>query len=188
RDWSSDVCSSDLDFAARSAGTQITHLPEVVVSPEPPHSIVAEARDLPPKVARHSVLRCLGVSTEIGEHQALLRQAKLLDEKVPGVRDGFFFEVVTEAEVAQHLEKCLVPWRRADGFEIVVLAADADALLNAGGPSVWPLVATRKNILELNHARVGEHQGRIVGRNQWTTLDDLMVVPLEKLEEGFSQF
>jgi len=47
-------------------------------------------------------------------------------------------------------------------LEVVVLAADAEALLAVGGP--WPLalLVAKEDVLELVHAGVGEHQRRVV--------------------------
>jgi hypothetical protein len=70
----------------------------------------------------------------------------------------------------------VVARRRADRFEIVVLATDADALLAGGGALVRALLATREHVLELHHARVGEHQRRIVLRHDGAGLHHLVTV------------
>ncbi len=70
--------------------------------------------------------------------------------------NGFALEVVAEAEIAQHLEKCVVPGGIADIFQIVVLAAGAHAALRRGRARVVAHFLTEKYILELNHAGVGE--------------------------------
>ena len=48
---------------------------------------------------------------------------KLLGEELPRERDRLFFEVVAEAEVAEHLEERVVARGDADVLEVVVLAA-----------------------------------------------------------------
>jgi hypothetical protein len=59
----------------------------------------------------------------------------------------------------------------ADVFEVVVLAAGADALLRGGGAVVVALLGAEEEVLELVHARVGEEQrGVVVGTSEeeWT--------------------
>src|SRR3546814_9410999 len=53
-------------------------------------------------------------------------------DELPGVGDRILLEVVAKAEVAEHLEKRVVPRRVADVLEIVVLATGAHAFLRAG--------------------------------------------------------
>ena len=77
--------------------------------------------------------------------------------------DGVALEVVAEAEVAQHLEEGVVAAGEAHIFEVVVLAAGADAFLRSGGAGVVALLGAKKEILELVHARVGKQQRGIVG-------------------------
>jgi hypothetical protein len=54
----------------------------------------------------------------------------------------------------------------ADVLQIVVLAADAHALLAGGGALVRPLFQSQEDILELVHAGIDQQQGRVVGRHQ----------------------
>ncbi len=55
----------------------------------------------------------------------------------------------------------------ADIVEIVVFAADADALLRGGGPRVVPLAFAGKDIFELVHPRIDEEEcGIIVGNDR----------------------
>ena len=65
-----------------------------------------------------------------------------------GEDDGFFLEVIAETEVTEHLEERVVTRGRAHVFEVVVLAADADALLRRGGAPIGSPVAAREHVLE----------------------------------------
>ena len=69
-----------------------------------------------------------------------------LRQQLEGIFDGVAFEVIAEAEVAQHLEESMVARRGADILEIVVFAADAHTLLRGGGATVIPLVQTEENV------------------------------------------
>src|SRR5262249_39125684 len=135
-------------LATRTARPRIAHLPEVVVPAEPADPIFRKTGDLCPEIARGFVGRNALVAFEISEDETIRIEAELFDQELPRVRDGFFFEVIAEAEVAEHLEKGVVPWRRADRFEVVVLAADPDAFLAAGGARNAAFFAAREHVFE----------------------------------------
>ena len=176
-----------VELAARAAGTGVAHGPEVVGHAQTDDAVVAQSRDLAPEVPRLVVGGHAFFALEVAEDEASWVQSDLFDQEVPGVDDGLFFEVVAEAEVAQHLEEGVVARARPHVLEIVVLAADADALLTAGRPSVRALLAAGEAVLELHHAGVGEHQRRIVGGNQSTALHDFVAAGPEELEERSAQ-
>ena len=71
----------------------------------------------------------------------------------------------------------------ADIVEVVVLAAGTDAFLRGGGALVRPLLDAGKDVLELHHAGIGEHQGRVVARHQGRRIDDLMAVGREIIQK-----
>ena len=54
-------------------------------------------------------------------------------DEFPRPFDGFLFEIIAKAPVAEHLEKRVVIGVEADVFEVVVFAAGADAFLGVGG-------------------------------------------------------
>ena len=87
-------------------------------------------------------------------------------DQLPGVGDGVFLEVVAEGKIAQHLEERVMAVGEADVFEIVVLAARADAFLRSRGAGVVALFQAEEDVLELVHARVGEQQRGIVLRDE----------------------
>ena len=68
-----------------------------------------------------------------GDPEAVAVEAEALGEQLPGPRDGLGLEVVTEAEVAEHLEEAQVLGRTPDLLDVVVLAADPHALLHRHG-------------------------------------------------------
>jgi hypothetical protein len=77
-------------------------------------------------------------------------------------------------------------WPRgvADIVEVVVLAAGADAFLRRRGALVGAAFLPGEDILELHHARVGEHQRRVVAGHQRRALHHLVPVAAEVVEEG----
>ena len=122
-------------------------------------------RSSSPAILRHSSNASSSLGVDRGQ-EPVLGQTVLLGDQVPGKLDRQRLEVVAEAEIAQHLEEGVVPGGVADIVEIVVLAAGADAFLRGGGALVGPLLDAGEHVLELHHAGVGEHQGRVVVRHQ----------------------
>src|ERR1043165_1353673 len=62
----------------------------------------------------------------------------------------------------------------ADVVEVFVLAAGAHALLRRHCALIRTLFEAGEDVLELHHAGVGEHQGRVVARHQRRRRHDLM--------------
>ena len=82
----------------------------------------------------------------------------------------------------------MVPRGDADVLEVVVLAADANALLRRGGARVRPLFLAGEDVLELHHARVREHERRVVGRDERTRSDPLVLALRKEPKERFPNF
>ena len=122
---------------------------------------------------------------EDGDVELVLWYAEPLGagDQFPCVGDGFALEVVAEAEVAQHLEEGVVAACEAYVFEVVVLAAGANALLRGGGAGVFALLGAGEDVLELVHSRVGEEQCRIVGRHQRGRSDTTVLLRLKKAQK-----
>ena len=148
------------DFRARPARTGLAHGPEVVGGGDAQDAAVGKPGDLPPQIER---LVVVGVD---GDQQAVAGEAELARDQVPGQLDGQVLEVVAEREVAQHLEEGVMAGGVAHVLEIVVLAAGADALLGGGGAHIVALLGAGEDVLELDHARIREHQRRVVARHQ----------------------
>ena len=119
-----------------------------------------------------------------GDQELVLGEAELLGDQGPGKLDGERLEVIAEREIAEHLEEGVVPGRVADIVEVVVLAAGAHAFLRGGGARVGPLLDAGEDVLELHHAGIGEHQGRIVARHERARRHGLVAVLGEVIEEG----
>ena len=78
--------------------------------------------------------------------------------------------------------------RVADIFQVVVLAAGADALLRAGGTRIVAFFQAEEDILELVHPRVGEQQRRVVGGHEGRAAEHAMPAGGKKVEETLSDF
>ncbi len=115
--------------------------------------------------------------------EPVLGQTHLGGQKFPGVADGLLLEIIAEGEVAQHLEEGVVAGRAPDVFQVVVLAAGADALLGRGGPHVVALLPSQEEVLELVHPGVGEEQGGVVVRDQGRGRNDGVAVLFEIVQK-----
>ena len=166
------------DFRAGAAGAGRTHHPEVVVRRNADDPLVRQAGGLLPD------LRRLVIGVVDRDQQAVLRNPELLGDQVPGEGDRVVLEIVAEREVPEHLEEGVVARGIADVVEVVVLAARAHAFLAGGGAAVVAVLEPGEDVLELHHARVGEHQRRVVARHQGRAVDDGVAVLLEVIEEG----
>ena len=173
----------DEDLAARTAGTSVGHLPEIVVRTETVNSGIGQTSDLTPQRASLVVLLVYGHANELG------RQLQLFGDELPGKADRIALEIVAKREIAEHLEEGVVPRGVADLLEIVVLAAGPDTLLHRGrASSAGRLLLAEKYFLELHHAGVGEHQRRVVARQHRRARVDDMPVLFEVLGEFASDF
>ena len=152
----------DVDLGAGTAGAGVAHFPEVVV-------LVAGEDVVGRKVLEPGGLG-LGVqggavflaAFEYGGVQLGLVNLVDFRQQFPGPVDGLGLEIVAEAPVAQHLEHGVVTAVVAHGFQVVVLAAHAQALLAVGGTGEFGGGIAQEDIFELVHARVGEHERRVV--------------------------
>ena len=147
------------DFRARPAGPGVAHLPKVVLLAAPLDALQRDSRDLRPEPLGIVVI------AEDGDIQPVFGQAVDLRDQFPGETDSVFLEVVTEREVAQHLEERVVSPRAAHVLEVVMLAPGPDALLRSGRARVRTPFVPGEDILELVHPGVGEQQCRVVRRH-----------------------
>ena len=175
------------DLRARAARAGVGHHPEVVRRVLGA-LVVADAHDALRRQAdlfRPDVVGLVVVDVD-GGPQLLRRQAIDRGEQLPAPLDRIALEVVAEAPVAQHLEERVVSRRVAHVLQIVVLAARAQARLHGCRTHVGPLVGAQEHVLELHHARVGEHQRWVVDGHQRTGRDHRMPPVLEEVQEGLA--
>ena len=130
----------------------------------------------------------LVVLGEDRHQEAVLRQAVVARDQPPGELDRALLEVVAEGEVAEHFEEGMMARGVADIVEVVVLAARAHALLGGGGAPVGPVFVAGEDVLELHHAGVGEHQGRVVARHERARGHDLVLVGGEIVQKLRADF
>ncbi len=161
------------DFRAGAAGAGVAHGPEVILLAQAEDAFVGQAGDLFPQPVGLVV-----VEVDRGV-EARLVQADDFGEELPGKLDGVFLEVVAKGEVAEHFKKGVVAGGAADVFQVVVLAAHAQAFLGRGGAGVAGLVLAQEHLLELHHAGVGEKERGVFARHQRRGRHDLMALGRE---------
>ena len=197
----------DVNLRAGAAGAGVGHHPEVVLLvavDDVDIGIEADGAEFfSPEVPAFFVtlggVAFFFVRLIDGGKDAARGEFEALDDELPGPRDGFFFEVVAEGPVPEHLEEGVVVGVEAHVFEVVVLAASADALLRVGrtggqafgqnaGPGVHVRAAlTKEDGDELVHACIGEDACAVAaGVAHVVTGDDGVLLRLEEVEEGLA--
>ncbi len=166
------------DLRARSARAGIAHGPEIVAAGNAQNLLLRQTGNLLPEIEGFVVVDI------DGRQQLLGRDAEFLGDQPPGELDGAFLEVIAEREIAEHLKKGVMPRGVADIVEVVVLAAGAHAFLRRDRARIGTLFEAGEDILELHHAGIGEHQGRIVTRHERRGRHDFVPLVGEKLEES----
>ena len=124
-----------VELGARAAGAGVAHLPEVVL-----HAAledVVRGQVAQPQLARLLVgggaAAAVGVALAVGGVEAVRGDLPHFGDEFPGPVDGFLLEIIAEGPVAEHLEERVVIGVQTHVFEVIVLAARADALLGVDG-------------------------------------------------------
>ena len=165
------------DFRAGPARSGITHRPEIVRGGDADDALLRQAGDLAPQIERFVV----GVIDSDGE--LIRREAPFLGQQSPGMDDRLFLEIIAEREVPEHFKECMVARSIADIIQIIVLAPGADAFLRRDGARDRPGLEAREDVLERDHARIGEHQRRIIIRHQRRRGDRFVTTRHKVIEE-----
>ena len=152
----------NVDFGTWAARAGIAHLPEIVLFAAEQNPVFGQEPfpDFQCFVIR---LKVFGfIATENGGVQAVFGQLVHFGQQFPAPFQRIFLEIIAEAPVAQHFKHGVVVGVVAHIFQVVVLARYAEALLRVGDAARRRCLVAQEIILELRHARVGEHQRRVV--------------------------
>ena len=171
------------DFRAGTARTGVAHRPEIVAGRDADDPVVGQAGDLLPQA--EAPRRPYGRPSPA---DAWRRCPKSLVISVPGKLDRPLLEIVAEGEIAEHFKESMVPRGEPDIVQVIVLATGAHAFLRGRGRGIGAFFNAGKHVLELHHARIGEHQRRVVARHQRAGRDFLMTVLGKEVEEGRTDF
>ena len=79
--------------------------------------------------------------------------------------DRVLFEVIAEGKIAQHFKKRMMPRGIADIVEIIMFATRPNAFLARYSARNGAAFKARKHVLKGHHARIDEHQCRVVIRH-----------------------
>ncbi len=152
----------DVNFRTGTAGTRVAHFPEIIVTVSVDDVAFGQML-LPDGSGLVIALQTFGsVALEYGGVQTLGIEFQYVHEIFPGEVDGLFLEIIAERPVAKHLEHGVMISVVTHFLKVVVLARHAKALLAVGHALRLGDAVAQYNILELVHARVGEHQGGVV--------------------------
>ena len=139
--------------------------------------MIGQAGDLAPQVER------LVIGVIDGGSEPRRIEPPFAGQQIPGQLDRAFLEIIAEQEIAEHLEEGVVARGIADIVEVIMLAASADAFLRARRGRIGPRFEAGEDILERHHARIDEHQRRIIVRNKRGRGLDMMAFAAEIIEE-----
>ena len=177
-----------MNLRAGAAGAGLAHLPEIVVLVAADDMVFGQ-KLLPVVVGLlvegHAVL--LGAFENRGVHAV---GGKFVDavEQLPRPFDRLFLEVIAVRPVAQHLEHRMVVGVVADLLQVVVLARNAQTFLRIGRTRILAGGVAQEDVLELVHARVGEHQRGVALDDHRGRRHDSMPFRLEEVEKGLTNF
>ena len=175
----------DMNLAARAARAGLAHLPEVLLLAEGQDATGRQGRQFRPQLRGLDILgqTVLLVAHEDRRPELFGVDAPDLRQQLPRPRDRLGLEVVVERPVAEHLEERVVVGVPADFFQVVMLAADAEALLAVDRPAPFGGLEAQEDVLELVHAGVGEQQGLVPLRHDRRARHERVLPGLEELNE-----
>ena len=107
-------------------------------------------------------------------------------QEFPCPFNGLFFKIVTKRPVAQHLKHGMMIGVVPYLFQIVVLARNPQAFLGIGDPPAGGFLVPEKDVFELVHACIGEHQGWIILDHHGCTGNNMMLPGPEKIKKCLS--
>ena len=175
-----------MEFGARAAGAGVAHHPKIVLLiPVDDVHLGIHAfffEDGFPEVVGFLVERCGIAFARLvdGCVEALLGEAPDFRDQLPGPRDGFFFKIVAERPVAQHLKERLVVGIETYVLEVVVFTACTDALLSIRRALHGRCAFAEEVGDKLIHPGIGEEQVRRI-RHQRSRRHDAVLLRCEEI-------
>ena len=118
--------------------------------------------------------------------EAFLRELPNFSEEFPCPGNSFLLIIVTEAPVTEHFEEGVVVVVAAHHVEVVVLTGHAEALLAVACALPTLRIVAQEDSLELVHARVREHERRVVMRNHRRRTHKEVALGFKELDERFA--
>ncbi len=175
-------------FGAGAAGTGVAHFPEIVFFVAVKNLFAGQ--EAQPKLEGFVVAVELFffIAAEYRSVEAVFGDAEHVVEQLPRPGNGFVFEIVADAPVAQHFKHGMVGTVVAYIFEVIVFARHAHTLLRVRNARIIRRLVAEKEVFELVHARVGEHEGGVFAVNDGGGGHDFVAFGSKKIEEGFADF
>ena len=122
------------DLATGSARPRVTHGPEIVFLTQTQEMLRVDLHFLQPDIGGLIIVIENGRPKSVGWH------AQCDGQKLPGIVNCIALEVITEAEVSEHLEKSVVSRGVANVLEVIVFTARANTTLRGRGTIVVALL------------------------------------------------
>ena len=144
-------------------------LPEVILLAEPVDTVSRDTDLLVPDIVRLIIFQING------RIQSVRIQSDDLGQEFPRPVQCFSLEVISEGEVAQHLEECSVAGCLADVLNI----SGTDALLTGGDPFSRGSLRACKPGLHRSHSCIDQQKAVVIVRNKRETRKRQMILALE---------
>ncbi len=165
------------NLGARAARACWPHLPEIVGCGDADDPILRHAHLFPN-------LKRLVIGMIDRGQKTFRVDIKILGDQFPCKGNGLFFKVITKREIPKHFEKRVMARRVADIIKVIMLAARAHTFLRRGGAWRVTMLKPCEDVFELHHARIGEHQSRVIARHKRRAFDNGMAVAFKIFEKG----
>ena len=166
------------NLGAGAAGAGRAHPPEIIIGRNPDNPVLGQTRHLFPDRGG------LVIGMVNGNAQLVLVQGKIPGQQLPGKGDRLILEIIAKAEITQHFKEGMVPRGIADIVQIIMFAARPHAFLRCRRPLVIARLNAGKQVFELHHTGIGEHQRRVIARHEGGGGHNLVPVARKEIEIG----
>ena len=168
------------NLAAGAARAGIAHSPEIIARANACKALGRHTHIAQPDICSLVILIIYG------DPELFRWQTIPFSQQCPGVLNSLALEVVTKAEITQHLKKGVMPGRVTHIIEIVMLSAGTNTTLGSHRAVIGSFVLPQENILKLHHTGVGKQQRGIVMGHQRAAGHDFVPVCSEVIKELLS--
>ena len=178
----------DVNLGARTAGTRVTHFPEVVVLVAIDDMVFGE--EFLPIACGFVVAAEAFLFAALKDRHVEVLGIDFQDVHQVGVgpADGFLLEIIAETPVAQHFEHRMVIRVVAHFFEVVVLARNAEALLRVALTARFGFHIAQNDVLELVHSGVRKHKRGVILDDHRSRRHHEVALLLKESFERFAYF
>ena len=171
---------------ARTAGTGITHLPEIIVLVAVQNMVCRQV--FCPNSGRLVITRQTVFRRALKHRriQVLRINLQYIHDVLPREINRLFLEIIAERPVAQHLKHRVVVGVVSHFLQVVVLTAHAQTFLTVRHTRILDGIVAQDDTLPRVHTGIGEHQAWVVFDNHRSRRHYLVTFRRHKIQKGLS--